>query len=251
MLDPWIAHLAPEFAQADLDKLDLPAIAELLTTHRAGCQSSRLKLIAAMRWLVYEADNLDLSRLSSDYDAISRAVDRLRPDPKQKRTKGPRITAEEVEEFVRAELKRSYFRFRREESSNIRPPASTRTARKARLKQERVAKGDETEITDSDLGEIKRDWKHNTVSGLAEEIHGDDGPQSTWLDEQPTKRQRTSMDILVFELREHVARTSEEEAVLDCLTSGLSFAAIAHELGISKYKVETIVALIRRRASDL
>jgi hypothetical protein len=222
---------AAEIEAANRDKLTIERLAELLAAHRGGCNCARDKLAEGLRWLIYtDPAQIDLDRLGSQYAALGDAVNRLRPDAAKPKAKGPKLAAPEVEDYVSAEIERSYFDYRREVSTNIHPPDSTKSDRKRRGEAP---------------GTIKRDWGCNTANGITPE----DSDGATWIDRK-TKSQKISMDIAAYELREHVARTPDEESILDCLENGMTFREIADELGISKYRVETTIQLFRRRASE-
>lgn len=60
-----------------------------------------------------------------------------------------------------------------------------------------------------------------------------------------------SDSIQMLELRDHIARTPMEEQVLDYLFMGTTQAAIAEALDITPYRVKTIIATFKRRASEL
>jgi hypothetical protein len=184
--------------------------------------------------LIYvDPEAIDLEKISTEYDALHNAVGRLRFDPAKPKAKGPHIPATEVEAYVAAEIERSHFDYRREVSPHLHPPPSTKSDRKRR---------------GEDSGVIKRVWNKPTAGAFVD--RDEDG--RTWLDvEKQTKPRRESMDIMTYEIREHVARTPDECRILECLESRMTFREIAEELGITKYRVEATVDLFRRRATEL
>jgi hypothetical protein len=210
------AALVDEIEAANREAVCPDALHDLLTRHRAGDPSARQHLIDGLRHLAY-AIAFRGSRFRSElvaklWEGLAIAVDRL-----------ARNRVSNVAQFVRDELNRTVREAYAEDSPTIRPAASTNSTRRKAGKAEHAAMKKSASI----------DPHHR--------------PKCGETDHNPID---TSHPGGMAEMLDTFCRTSEEEDVARMLVDGYDYRTIAATLSISKARVESTVALFRRRAEQ-
>ncbi|WP_254512488.1 hypothetical protein [Anatilimnocola floriformis] len=228
--DPWAPNLTLDIQRSATDRLADDRLLTLLTFYSAGDLNVLPELLSGLRWLVYEHTH-DAEHVGSACAALGDALDRLRAHD--------HVDAAEVLKYLRAEIGRSYIDYRREVSPNLLAPASTKSSRKSRAKKA----GKEAKP----IHEPKREWRDAALIG-------DDG--STWLDNEanpsvPSSMRGHSMATDFEEMMDHVARSPFERDVMERRLEGESIRDIARDLGVSKYQIESLCSLFKRRAEEV
>jgi hypothetical protein len=238
--DSWAGNLSHDIEQSERDRLSDDQLLGLLAALRSGESTALKQLLQGLRWLVYEQVT-DAELVGPAFAELGEALECLaKPE-----CDCDRADAQKLMKYLRNAVRRSYSTYRREVSTNLLAPASTKASRKARAKK----RGLEPEP----IHEPKRDWSHSTdYVGGKKSI---DGGGSTWLDREANpsvpSSMRGDMTTAAIEMAEHVARTPFEQDVLDRRLEGMSIRDIAHDLGVTKYQVETVLELFKQRASEV
>jgi hypothetical protein len=217
-----VAGYARAVERANVDRISPDRVRHLIAPYRASCPLAANALHDGLLWLVYEAAG-DYWRRCDEwtpaiYIGFRTALDRLRfPDAR----------CSDVEQFIRAELRRAIRDHYRECSRNIHPPSSSKSDAKRR--------GD----PDPTL--------HRKATIIVRGRPVDPFDNNGYVTREPEDLEVKDMTTLCARLTD--GATPLEQNVLGMLAAGMSERDIARSLRISRHQVRQLIAIIRARAA--